>query len=76
MDKTYCTLYIVTLHLNDVDYRACRDQWLRYRFGVFDEASYSPSEVGSEQHSLCYGKSVIDVVAAHPDIQERYSVIS
>ena len=25
--------------------------------------------MGSEQHSLCYGKSVIDVVAAHPDVQ-------
>ena len=36
---------------------------------MFDDAKYSPSDVGSEQHSLCYGKSVIDVVAAHPDIQ-------
>ena len=36
---------------------------------MFDGAKYSPSDVGSEQHSLCYGKSVIDVVAAHPDIQ-------
>ena len=36
---------------------------------MFDDAKYSPSDVGSEQHSLCYGKSVIDVVAAHPDVQ-------
>ena len=54
-----------------------RNQWLRYRYGVFadahDEAAHGEEqtdpEVGSMQHSLCYGKSVADVIAQHPDIQ-------
>ena len=59
----------ITFSFLSVSPSACRNQWLRYRFGVFDDATFSPSDVGSEQHALCYGKSVIDVVTAHPDVQ-------
>lgn len=47
-----------------------RDQWIRYRFGVFSDLKMSnvlPS-VNLEQHSLCFGKSVKEVVFSHLDL--------
>eukprot|EP00095_Tigriopus_kingsejongensis_P007044 maker-scaffold146_size311726-snap-gene-1.20 protein:Tk07044 transcript:maker-scaffold146_size311726-snap-gene-1.20-mRNA-1 annotation:"epithelial chloride channel" len=52
-----------------------RDQWIRYRFGVFADLPKSsahsgpnPPNMNVEQHSLCFGKSVRDIVFSHPDL--------
>ncbi|TRY76241.1 hypothetical protein TCAL_07999 [Tigriopus californicus] len=47
-----------------------RDQWIRYRFGVFSDLKDSnvlPS-VNLDQHALCFGKSVKEIVLSHPDL--------
>ncbi len=45
-----------------------RDQFLRYRFGVFDSPGRSEMTVGSRQHALCMGRTVEEVVAASADM--------
>ena len=46
-----------------------RNQFLRYRFGVFQDgrADRTPLSVNSRQHSLCYGQTVMEIIEKHPD---------
>lgn len=44
-----------------------RNQFLRYRYGIFDRPETMLS-VSSRQHSLCFGRTVKEVVLDHPDL--------